>query len=260
MKDVQIYEDTKNYTYKLEWGSASQLLETRITANVKLHLVHEDTAQARKMLEVNLEGSHVHPGDLIYDNTDDRGWYTEAVECTMWNDELTPQLARQAPATTQSGGSATSDSTFDVSLEASKDGPSGGVGHSIGESFSVDLTDFTCSDTSYAEYARHLYKLSMTADGSGYSGPRDLINTSVSSGFDQDLRGLPALAKSNLSLLDQAIWIAPANYQGTYNLNVRVHHTVRYVHLDDNSFHWTAKYRSHLFEVLLKIPVNWGLI
>lgn len=191
----------------------------------------------RRLIHVDLEGSEFGAPTNMKDQNDYRGFYVEWIHYSMWvqayGDAADPtkplshwMIVREAPNTTNQTGSISSSISygFDASAGAMGDLPMTNVGGHIGvsSSHSHTLTDFTFMQHSTAQVVNHEVNMTMTADGSPYSHAFDLTNTWQSPFVGIRLRDLPNMAKSNVPLLGQAVWMNTDNSPLVDKLTVHI--------------------------------------
>ncbi|MEM6375604.1 MAG: hypothetical protein AAF686_05145 [Pseudomonadota bacterium] len=197
------------------------------------------TTIERCMVHGDLENSEYGAPTGLLDKNDYRGFYVEWLHVSMWlqthGEAADPKkpaphwlIMREAPNTTNQTGSITSSISygFDASAGAMADMPTANFGGHIGvsSSHSHTLTDFTFMQHSTAQVVNHEVNMTMTDDGEPYKHASDLINQWQSPFVGIRLRDIPNMAKSNVPLVSQGVWMnnSPAGLVDKLTFHVAV--------------------------------------
>lgn len=199
--------------------SGSIVVEIRLVSDMfsdpKTH-----TDKRRRFVYVNLNGTKFGCSPR-FDQNDVRGGFIDRVAAQVWIQKAGPGndpthnvpglgIVDESPKTKNASGRVTSSISFSVSGELGIQGktPSAGIGAgvTIGQSFSHDVSDFTFYNRSTVSLLYHIFEMTQTGNGHPYSSARDLLDPLQSPFVGARLHSLPALAKSNVPIVSQAIW------------------------------------------------------
>ncbi|MGH7087071.1 MAG: hypothetical protein ACREFN_19035 [Acetobacteraceae bacterium] len=194
----------------------------QVQSQVFANLTHAGNTEEKRIIHVDLANSEFGPGRKMMDQNDFRGYYVQSIEYKIWlgtrsglADWSTPlphwSIVKESPDTTNLTGSVSSSISwgFNASTGSFGDIATGGVGGNIGVSstHSHSLTDFTFLQSSTAQVLDHRVALSLCKDGSPYDNYGSLIDPWQNPFLGAQLRPLPDLAKSNVPLIGQAVWM-----------------------------------------------------
>jgi len=196
----------------------------------------------KRFIHLDLHGSEVGvAGGIAYDQNDIRGPFIDTIDYKAWlalrqhaaagpGGALdTRHFVRtvEAPTTQDSSGAVSSSISFNVNGSAGFFGPApmamGGGGISIGQTHSHQLQDFTFYNQSTEATLHHVLRMTGAADGEPYHRPRDLWNTYQSPFVGARLRPLPALAKSNVPIVGQLVWMNATDESIARNFELDLH-------------------------------------
>ncbi len=214
-------------THQTSHGSQTLQGRLNVMFTVQSQAFIDHSAQSkqvtRRIIHVSLDGSEYGaPSDNMLDQSDMRGFYLETLRYWIWlqspgaaPDPTKPApdwtIVQEAPDTGNQTGSITSSINwgFDASAGVFGDVPTANVGANIGVSNSTShsLQDFTFIQSSNSTTLDHKLLMSQTGDGNPYSTSADLLNQWQDPFVGIQLRPLPELAKSNVPLVGQAIWM-----------------------------------------------------
>ncbi len=218
-------------------GQSVQTAEIVLNLDLSLYSYRAtDSAAVERFLLVSTEGSFVRPSanQLMFDQDDRRGWFTEYVELSMCFPTANGRvvLALNTPPTTSASGSSTVSSSLDFSLSGGFFGKeamgSASAGGSISSSFSLALEDFQLVNTSSGSDVHHRYQMSMSRGGE-FNKPEDLVEQNVGGWITDVFKSgaapgrlfeLSKRATSDLSLGSQALFHAPHNLTDSLALQV----------------------------------------
>ncbi len=188
-------------------------------------------------LWVSMKNSEISPGKIAFDTKDTRGWFQDKVTVKMHLARPSSQKGKQdavlddmllvasGPETKNGSGSVSSSVSFSFggSISGGFFGETptanAGVNASVSEShsFSHSYQDFETTNDSTGKSVNHTYGMELV-EGAKYGGsPGDLFDQHSISGIlgavfgVHQLYKLPKLAKSDLPLIDQAVWQANHN-------------------------------------------------
>ncbi len=214
----------------------------------------------RRIIHVSLDGSEYGaPSDNMLDQDNMRGFYLETLRYWIWlqtpgapPDATKPApdwtIIQEAPDTGNQTGTISSSINwgFNASAGVFGDMPTANVGANIGVSNSTShsLQDFTFIQKSNATTLDHSIFLSQTGDGNPYSTSADLLNQWQNPFVSIQLRPLPSLAKSNVPLVGQAIWMNNTDAGLVNKLNVQVQVVPHWVLVEgkyDGMFHRSSQ-------------------
>jgi hypothetical protein len=220
------------------------------------------------VLAVSMEGTNVaadHRGVLSHDEKDRRGFYLHQLDIALSVDSGDYYIESDSPVTTMGGGEMTSSAQIQLDLSAGTFGPvpttgvSGGI--VIGSSFSEVLSDFKVVNTSEGAVAQHSYRMASTKEGKAYETPRDLVDLSAAGQWQgSPLFEVPDLAKANLPLISQVIFVSREPQFADLNLHVAmtahlvyVEKTFEVVYVDiqpkTKLWNWSNSYKIPVSEV-----------
>jgi hypothetical protein len=218
--------ETDDYSYALPFGDQKGGMRLNVSFELYPYRRNPD-APVERFLLASLEGSTVTPavdGKLTRNQRDIRGWFTEAVDVEMVCGGEKVTIRQDAPPTTEETGSHTVSSSISVSFNEGAFGKTptagAGVGFSISNSFTENLSDFRIINKSTSSKVSHGLALTMLKGGHRYRWLADLVSDEVSGA----LLELPDRAISNLSLVSQALFHAPPQVNGTEKFVVSLTH------------------------------------
>ncbi|SEW00877.1 hypothetical protein SAMN05444851_0836 [Aliiroseovarius sediminilitoris] len=251
-------------------------LNAKFTVQSQEFLKTAKTTTEKRMIHVDLDGSEFGAPTNMKDQDDYRGFFVEWIHYKMWiqkhgesPDPAKPlkgwDILREAPNTSNQTGSVTSSISFglDASGGVMGDMPMGTVGAHIGvsNSHTHSLKDFTFMQHSTGSVLAHEINMTMTGDGSPYKSASDLINPWQSPFVGIRLRSLPNLAKSNVPLIGQGVWMnendAALTDKVTVHIAVTPHWLLTEGMYDGSLHHWntafggTFKYKQEIDFTLL---------
>lgn len=234
---IQPRYDTFSATYAIdtplthETNHGSQTIHGRLNAKFAAESQEyfdssgQNGRRTKRIVHVDLNGtSYGAPSNNILDQNDMRGFYVEWIRYRVWlqtpgapvdpdNPAPAPDwfISKESPDTSNQTGSVSSSISwgFNASVGVFGDVPTASVGGNFGvsSSHSHALTDFTFYQYSTANILDHKIVMSMTGDGNPYSSTSDLFNTLQSPFVGVRLRPLTSLAKSNVPVIGQAVWM-----------------------------------------------------
>lgn len=223
-----INQTVKVITPLTHLSSADQTITGRVTiqgeaqAQTYQSPQHAGGKVEKRVVHVDLNNSEIGAPINMLDQNDMRGYYVEWVEYKIWvqrlgekANETTPlkgwSIFSESPNTSNSSGSVTSTISWglNASLGTFGDMPTASVGGNLGisDSHSHSLTDFTFVQRSTSNVLHHKVYLSMCEDGKPYDNSSSLVDSAQNPFVGIQLRPLPALAKSNVPLVGQAVWM-----------------------------------------------------
>lgn len=138
-------------------------------------------------------------GGLASDSTYVMGWILTGVQQTG----PTPSYLAfhsGSPATENNSSTYTSSEEFSVNASVSKDGPSGGVSYTIGNSYSYSLTDWAITQTD--EDGWKFYQQTP------YDGIANPLSPSGAYGKGGKIQDIPLISQTSLSFSTQTVWVA----------------------------------------------------
>lgn len=207
---------------------ADQTLAGRIDISVQAQSVSYRRPDAddivRRAVHVDLEGSEFGVGEGLRDDPEYRGFYIEHVSYQVWLQHSGErpdvrralnhwQIAQESPNSSNMTGSISSSISFNLSASGGLfgDTPTGNVGGGVGfsSSHSHTLNDFTFYQASSPNVLNHRITMTMTGDGTRYSAVKDMFDlVDAYNPFDyHTVHVLPGIAKSNLPLIGQAVFM-----------------------------------------------------
>jgi len=212
--------------------------------------------RVKRMIAVDLNGSsYGAPSTNMLDQDDMRGFYVEKIRYRIWlqtpgaaADFNSPApdwvICKEAPDTSNATGSISSSINwgFNASAGVFGDMPTANVGGNFGvsNSNSHTLTDFTFYQLSDSSRLDHNILMSQTGDGNPYKDTNDLFNQWQSPFVGVRLRPITSLAKSNVPLVGQAVWMNETDAglvdQLVVNIEVKPHWVLIEASFD-GSFH-----------------------
>ena len=182
-------------------------------------------APLEQFVLVDLSGTVVSPGKVLFDRDDKRGYFTDRVEVRLWFEDEPRLTVRQAgPATSDEGGSASTSMSFSVSGGFFGETPTANVGWSISSGVSQQLPDFEIQKDVGSEgraALRHAYVLRLI-EGNVYYDPIDAVDA-TSSGH---IRRLPPKAGHDLDVFSSALFHTPTAIGATRRLRLQITHRV----------------------------------
>jgi hypothetical protein len=213
---------------------------SRIRANVEVG-VYEFKEIPHKFVTVNLAGSNIAAGQLAYDQKDKRGFYLHQLKVLISTDSEEYYIQKDAPGTSEGRSQFTTTCQLGINLQAGTFGdvPTTGVGgtFSIGESITQDLSDFRTVNDSTERVAQHIYHMSATKDGTPYTKPEDLLDTTIEGQLTgTPLHSVPYLAIDNFGIPSQAIYVSHKPGAGDLQMNITMESTLMYVEKTNEVF------------------------
>lgn len=202
----------------------------QLVANVTLAAQkNTNSGKINKVLHIDLKGSKVGPGNLIFNQDDKRAYFLDYIWVHIWcqrtlqeihinNHEPDMVLSEESPnQAPDASGNISSSVSFQVegSAGAFGDMPMGslGAGGSISSSHSHSLMDFSFKSKSQG-HLQHEYFMEQAGDGEPYDPARPAIslgNEFQSPLVGARLRPLPTLSISNVAVPSQAIFTTKAD-------------------------------------------------
>jgi len=244
-------------------------IEARVVLNSQSFKVYTDKSRTSveayevRTVFLDLDTTSFGVGTMTMDEKGARGWYLESVNYRAWlqdpgkgADEKQARMdwpiGKEAPDTSNQTGSVSSSIAYTLDGSAGFFGKevTGNVGGSISiqSSHSHSLTDFTFFQHSDAQVLRHEIRMTMAADGTSYSVPDDLLETTaagnvvgafgaviggvlgVAGPYDPEfIRQLPGMAKSNVPVVGQAVWMSNGKGALVDKLNLQLSMKARYI-------------------------------
>lgn len=203
----------------------------RLVANVQIQSQgfsdpsHAGGQVERRLVHVDFNGSTFNAPTNAINDPDMRGFFVEWIRYKAWlgaadqpnNPGSSPVPAddwfieQEAPNTTNSTGTVSSSISygFNESVGVFGDVPTANVGVNMGvsQSYSHSLTDFTFMQQSTDKVLNHFIQMTMCNDGAPYVSAGSLLDFGQNVFFGCQLRPLPALARSNVPFVGQAVWM-----------------------------------------------------
>jgi hypothetical protein len=183
---------------------------------------HANGQEERRLVHVDLDNSQISAAAGMLDQDTIRGYYVESIEYKVWLQKLgeapNPDKAldhwsifTESPNTSNLTGSISSSISWGLNASAGVFGdvPTGNLGANLGVSNSHQhtLSDFTFLQRSTSKVLHHRIYLSQCQDGSPYDNSASLIDQWQNPFADMEFRQLPGMAKSNVPLIGQAVWM-----------------------------------------------------
>ena len=172
----------------------------------------------------SLENTEISSGAMIWDKTDQKGYFQDKVDIQMWLQDsggVIPFMRRLATSPDNVNGSSSTSSTIDNNFSMSGNvgffggTPTGGVnmggGTSDSHTFSRNLSDFRVEVDVHDKVVQQSYIMSASSGGP-YKNPWDLIpDPNNQMAFADHFSGIklydpPVLATKSLPLMTQAVW------------------------------------------------------
>jgi hypothetical protein len=204
--------------------AGGQTPQARLRAKCQIYSYRVDDKKEtprEKFFLVSLDGSTVHPGAMLFDRVDKRGYYTESVVVTMFFLNADELLVRQdQPQSSEEGGSISNSISLSFGVGFFGETPTGNAGLSIGNTISESLPDFEFLNDTRDATVRHTSRLRFVG-GNGYRNAPDLIDPSSPI---SKLCGLPARAVSSMPLISQALFHAPNGISSAATLRIELTH------------------------------------
>ncbi|MFT3769117.1 MAG: RICIN domain-containing protein [Minicystis sp.] len=213
------------------WQPAALLQTATMDIQFKVELV-ASSATGRKYMVVSDAGSGFNPGTMLWDGTEERGYFQDSLEIKV--DHSDPALTSYAhqPLTQNESNTYTVSNGCSFGGSLGVDGPETSFSCSMSGASSTTTSDFSPIDLSAGLTTRWNFRMSYApsagAVGGGvYNEWDDLVDPWT--GF---LRNVPNLAKSNFDPQFETIYWADSQFANTVPLSLQYKQTVRTTWVD----------------------------
>jgi hypothetical protein len=201
-----------------------QAPQARLRAKFQLYSYRVDDKPGtprEKFVLVALDGSTVHPGTMLFNQADKRGFYTESVQVTMrFLDSSALVIRDDQPKASEEDGSVSNSISLSLGGGFFGETPTGSAGASIGNTITESLPDFEFVNDTVGDTVNHTARLRLVGKNA-YRHPPDLVDPSS---LTDVLSDLPPRAVSNMPLISQALFHAPNGLTTSETLRIELTH------------------------------------